>query len=399
MDISKDYLKTLLEAYLEETISRNEMQELWRMIGEYQGDLQELLSEADRERFVLSLGRDRQLKDLASERMHDRLLTKIRQQELVRLPNRYNRFRWVLSAAAILLVVVAGVYFQSTNKSIDKGTELAIVSNDVAPPSSNQAFITLSDGSRVALNDLENGVIADQGLVKVVKNKNGEIVYQSTGLSASGASGLNTLSNPRGSKLIEMSLSDGSRIWLNSGSSITYPVQFTGKERTVSMEGEAFFDVVPDATKPFIVKNGNTAVTVLGTQFNVNAYTDEEDIKVSLLEGSVKINTAEQNSLLKPGEQARIGDAISIAKQVDMDNVMAWKNGLFSFDQAGLRSIMRTVARWYNIEVVYEGKFSDEKYEGQISMDTKLSEVLELLELNNIGYEIENNIVKLKSMK
>lgn len=400
MDTSNTYLKKLLDAFLEETISRAELQELLELISQYQGNLQELLSETDLERFIQGTSQEQHLDTATSERIHHQLLTNIRQQDLIQPSHKIHRTRWMMSAAAILLLILAGIYFQAIHKTTPKNQELITSTRDVAPPSLNQAYIKLSDGTQIALSDLEKGAITDQGIVELEKNQHGQLIYKTIDQASKGKTGLHTVFNPKGSKLIQMRLSDGSLVWLNAGSSITYPVQFSDNQRVVAMEGEAFFEITTNPSKPFIVNNGTTAITVTGTQFNVNAYEDEEAVRISLLEGSVKINAANHTSLLKPGEQLSVGESsVTLTRQVDMDHVMAWKNGLFSFNQAGLRSIMRTIARWYNIEVVYEGQISDDKYEGQISMDTKLSEVLELLELNHIGYEIDNNIVKLKSTK
>jgi ferric-dicitrate binding protein FerR (iron transport regulator) len=167
----------------------------------------------------------------------------------------------------------------------------------------------------------------------------------------------------------------------------------------VSVEGEAYFEVTHNRTMPFVVSRNSTDITVLGTRFNVDAYDDEDDIRVTLLEGSVRVNIPGANRLLKPGQQARIGAEMEVINSADIEEVMAWKNGLFKFENADIRTIMRKVARWYDIDVVYEGETSTDRFQGKISMDTRLSELLEVLELNKVAYSIENKTVKIKSVK
>jgi ferric-dicitrate binding protein FerR (iron transport regulator) len=195
-----------------------------------------------------------------------------------------------------------------------------------------------------------------------------------------------------------MRFSDGSLVWLNAGTSVTYPVRFSGKERRVSLEGEAYFEVAHNSAMPFIVSNGTTGITVLGTRFNVKAY-DDEETRITLLEGSVKVDVPGAQRLLKPGQQAKVGSSLEVVSNADLEEVMAWKNGLFRFDNADIYAIMRKVARWYDIKVVYEGNASPDRFQGTISMDTRLSELLEVLELNKIGYAIENRTVTIKAKK
>jgi ferric-dicitrate binding protein FerR (iron transport regulator) len=186
-----------------------------------------------------------------------------------------------------------------------------------------------------------------------------------------------------------MTLADGSRIWLNAGSSVTYPVAFTGKERKVSVNGEAYFEVAPDHTKPFFVSKGEMSLQVLGTHFNVNAYDDEQDIKITLLEGSVKVSQRGQTGLLKPGEQARVAADIKVANTVDLESVMAWKNGKFSFADEDLKSIMRQLMRWYDVDIIYQNDVPERFFTAEISRNKNLLALLKVLEASDIHFKIE----------
>lgn len=312
--------------------------------------------------------------------------------------------RWV-AAAAVLVAMVSVTHLLTTRKEKHDIAGTQTTSNqDVAAPNKSKATITLSDGSVVSLDDAKAGKVAQQGSVNVTKTADGKIVY--SGLTSEIA--YNTLSNPRGSLVIDMTLSDGSHVWLNSGSSITYPVSFVDKERKVTMTGEAYFEVAPLIPKggqgkiPFIVEKGEMKVEVLGTHFNVNAFDDEDEIKVTLLEGSVAVNNSTKKSIIKPGQQARLrpfgsaqgpstgsGQDIQILNNVDVDQVMAWKNGMFEFSNTELPVIMRQVSRWYDVTVKYEGNPNNSKFGGGLSRNLPLNNVLKLLEANGLKFKTE----------
>jgi ferric-dicitrate binding protein FerR (iron transport regulator) len=256
----------------------------------------------------------------------------------------------------------------------------AVVMNDIKPPVANKAVITLADGTELLLDSAVNGQLAMQDNVKLVKLANGQIVYKTTGGGMASAPQYNTLFNPRGSRVIDMELADGSHVWLNAGSSIRYPVAFTGNERTISMTGEAYFEVAHNAAMPFRVISDKAEVTVLGTHFNVNAYSDEANTKVTLLEGSVKVNGSGAAKILRPGEQAQVTDKIAVTADADLEEVMAWKTGKFIFgEKADIETIMRQVSRWYDVDIAYQGKIASH-FGGTISRQVNISEVLKILE-------------------
>lgn len=298
-----------------------------------------------------------------------------------------RKFWW--AAAYVLLLI--GVYSLFEFFRIEK-TPVKIakaITNDVKAPQTNRAMITLANGQKVFLDSVGSGSLAVQGNIKLVKLSTGEIVYQDASGEITNELKYNVLTNPRGSRVVNMVLSDGSRVWLNAGSSITYPVAFVGKDRKVEITGEAYFEVAHDVSKPFIVNYGDMEVKVLGTHFNVNTFRDDgSGIKVTLLEGSVKVEDGKASSLLKPGEQAKVSGGIKVEKEVNLDEVMAWKNGYFQFDHASLQAVLSQISRWYDVDVVYQGRNEPREFVGAIQRDLDLSEVLKILEKNKVRFKI-----------
>lgn len=297
-------------------------------------------------------------------------------------------FNWrkIAVAASVILLLGIGSYFLFFNKTGKQDSMVnAELAKDVEAPKTTKAVITLADGSVVALDSVTSGTLATQGNVRVTKTTDGKIIYSGNANEVV----YNTLTNPRGSKVIDMTLADGSRVWLNSGSSVTYPVAFVSNERKVSITGEAYFEIAHDASRPFKVNKGETDITVLGTHFNVNAYDDEQNIKVTLLEGSVKVSKGSINDILKPGQQAQINNDVKVVDDVDLEQVMAWKNGRFIFNGSDIESVMRQVARWYDMEVEYKGDLTKEEFVGVISQNVNISQILEMLEKTRaVSFEI-----------
>jgi ferric-dicitrate binding protein FerR (iron transport regulator) len=297
--------------------------------------------------------------------------------------------KWGWAAASILLLLGIGSYFL-LNKKEKQPTIAVNTPTDIAAPTGNRAMITLADGTKVFLDSVGKGQLAQQGSIKLIKLANGKIAYQPLGDGRNQSVAYNTLVNPRGSKVIDMQLSDGSHVWLNAGSAITYPVAFIGNDRSVELEGEGYFEVAKDAKRKFIVTANGVNTEVLGTHFNVNAFKDDgQDIKITLLEGSVKINNGNATGLLKPGQQALVANEVKIVSDVDLHLVMAWKNGYFQFDKASLQNVMKQVSRWYDVDVVYEGYNQPREFAGEIQRDLSLSEVLKILEKNKVHFRIE----------
>ena len=341
------------------------------------------------------------------QKLWDNILQKIQEKESVSsaeiknidLPARQVRYKInrFAAAAAIIVAVVFGLgYFIKIKKStpenlasITAPTQIKI--NDVPAPVVSKAVLTLADGTNVYLDRTENGTLATQGKVNVSKNKNGEIVYSGT---PSDVISYNTLSLPKGSKPIRLVLADGSLVWLNAASSVTYPTAFTGSERKVDITGEAYFEVSKNSAMPFHVAGAGMLVKVLGTHFNVNTYSDESETRITLLEGSVDVSGAGKNKILRPGQQARLSaNKLKVVNDVDINEVMAWKNGQFYFAGTDIKSIMRQIEKYYNVEVEYR---DDVPYQfvAKISRQVNISEFLEKLELTNlIHFEIKGNKV------
>lgn len=301
------------------------------------------------------------------------------------------------TAAVIFLLLGTGYYFFTTQKEPKGQKRLAKIEQiktiDIAPPAAVNAVLTLANGKRIILDSSGNGTLASQGAVNVVKLADGQIAYRGTSKEIE----YNTLSNPRGSKIISLSLADGSKVWLNAESSLRYPTAFTGNERKVEITGEAYFEVAHNPDMPFVVSKSGTSIRVLGTHFNVNAYDDENSLDVTLLEGSVSVMTVHsiQPKVIQPGAQAKINKdgAIELTNSVDLNEVMAWKNGLFSFKEADIESIMRQVSRWYNVGVIFK-KPVTEKFYAEVSRSTSVSTLLEILEATKaVQFKIEGNTI------
>jgi ferric-dicitrate binding protein FerR (iron transport regulator) len=292
-------------------------------------------------------------------------------------------------AAAVVLLIAAGIYFrgQYVKRTLAIRPEMQS-SIDVSAPSANHSVITLSDGRKIYIDSAQTGVVAIQGNVRVRKNSDGSIEYLDDGHN--GRLQYNTLTVPRGSQLASIILSDGSRVIVNAGSTMKYPVSFYRRERGMEITGEAYIEVVKDARRRFIVTGGGMAVEVLGTHFNVNTYPDETDMKVTLLEGSIKVSGGIEQRLIKPGEQAVYRkDTMHVRTGVDVKRVIAWKNGFFDFQDKHLPEVMRQLSRWYDLQVVYNGKVPEIEFFGQMGRNLKLSDVLNVLRDAGLHFRME----------
>jgi ferric-dicitrate binding protein FerR (iron transport regulator) len=286
---------------------------------------------------------------------------------------------WLRYAAVFIIVAGAAAYLWLSPGSSKIGRMASAKTSGDITPGGNKALLTLSDGNTILLDSAAAGQLALQGNANVIKSAAGKITYRLNG-AADQFIRLNTLSTPRGGQY-QLTLPDGTNVWLNALSSITYPVAFGGKDRKVTVTGEAYFEVARDKTKPFIVVTPKDQVTVLGTAFNVNCYADEPVRKTTLLEGAVQIGA----QVLKPGEACLNGKVVA----VDTDKAIAWKNGLFDFNGAGMEELMRQVARWYDIEVVYQDGIPDKEFVGKLSRNASLKTLLKALEYANVHFTIE----------
>ena len=327
------------------------------------------------------------------EKMYRKIADELNLQEPV-IPF-YRKLNFRLTAAAILILLIGSYFIFSTQQktnTISSATAKPLLKNDITPPASNKATLILADGKTIELDSSANGTLAVQGKINIVKQNDGLIAY--TGKPGDKIS-YNTLTVPRGSKPMKLLLADGSEVWLNVASSVTYPTAFVGRERRVEVTGEVYFEVAKNKEMPFIVKklNDDVEVKVLGTHFNVNTYEDEQDIKITLLEGAVNVSKGNTGALLKPGEQARVSraDKISIMSNEDIEEVMAWKNGRFYFDGADIKTIMRQVEKWYNVDIAYEATIPY-SFVAKISRNVNVSDLFKILELTDlVHFRIEGN--------
>lgn len=298
--------------------------------------------------------------------------------------------RWLLAASVLILLGLGSLYVIHIRGGSQKNNIALIPKKDIAP-GGNKAILTLANGSKISLTDASNGTVASQNGVQVTKAANGQLVYviKNTGMpiTASGdanserkaaALAFNTIETPKGGQY-QVVLPDGSKVWLNAMSSIKFPVSFSSlKERRVELTGEAYFEVEHNKDLPFRVVSGKQVVEVLGTHFNVNAYPDETGIKTTLLKGSVKVTGDSNSAILKPGQQAEFTSSITISN-VNTDEAVAWKNGYFFFDDEKLQDIMRVVARWYDVKVIFADESTKNETFGALS--TRFANISTLLNM------------------
>jgi len=318
-------------------------------------------------------------------------------------------FRFSVAAAIVVLISLPVYYFiihtPASKKTVQTKQPSATPVHD-ALPGGNKATLTLADGTVIDLDNAANGTIATEGNTTVSKKEDGRLEYQNahSPLSTAHSPVFNILSTPKGGQYF-LELPDGSKVWLNAASSIRYPTAFNGNERLVELTGEAYFEIRKNHDKPFRVHFTSPStggeglegmIEVLGTHFNVNAYSDEETTKTTLLEGKVKVSSMVNGkwSMLKPGEQAVLAaDSRLTIHDVDTEEAVAWKNGLFYFDNVDIQAIMRQLARWYKVQVVFKGRIPARRFAGQVSRNSNLSQVLKILELSKVHFTIEGDVV------
>lgn len=307
------------------------------------------------------------------------------------------KYRWIKIAAAVL--IFGSVAFLVLNRSMQNSAQQKLTKRimvDDVMPGGNRAILTLGDGAQIVLDDAKQGEIGHQGDTRIVKLGDGQISYNKTGADQHKPM-YNTMTTPRGGQY-KLKLPDGTIAWLNAASSIRYPTDFIGRTREVSTAGEVYFEVARDLEKPFLVRSGNQIIRVLGTHFNINAYGNEEDIKTTLLEGSVKIVQVNSSSAdeitIKPNEQASFRNGRFLKTVVDADGAIAWKNGITSFENADIKMIMRQIERWYDVEVAYTTNDVTERlFSGEIPRTATLAQVFKVLELSDIHFKIEGRKV------
>ncbi|WP_316793919.1 FecR family protein [Pedobacter frigoris] len=314
-----------------------------------------------------------------------------RSSKTVSLPRRNSYWKKIAAAAIILITLSVGSFYYFSRPSISP-----TLANDIAP-GGNRAILTLANGKKVILTDAKNGELATQSDVVITKLADGKIVY-SVKSGKPTDSKPNTVETPKGGQY-EVILPDGTSVLLNAASELTFPTSFAhAKERRVKLKGEAYFMVSKVTVKgktaktrmPFIVVTDRAEIEVLGTHFNINSYADEPVSKTTLVEGSVAVRGSGFTKILTPGNQATIGTGGLTVTEANIDEVLAWKNGYFIFDSEDIESVMRRISRWYDVDVIYEGKIPNDRFGGTVSRFSNVSKVLSKLELTNkVHFRIE----------
>ena len=397
--MNQNKLNELLTLFADGKISRDEFE----LLFDY------LRSENEDEQFHYSM--DQELKKMKtcsslSKDEKDNIFDSILNDE--RVYQKSDSGKFILSnsrawyqigvAASLLVILSIGLYFYS-NRTFDDQKTIAkseiIQQKVIIQPGGDKAVLTLSDGSKIILEDAKKGLLANQAGVSIQKTADGELLYSFAKnmrrIPEANPSEViyNKIETPFGGKY-QINLPDGSKVWLNSASSLRFPAFFSGKTREVELNGEAFFDVAKNPDMPFKVITKDQIVEVLGTQFNINSYADEESFKTTLIEGSVKVIYKDRVILLNPGQQFQPSLKSSKVIEADTEEVTAWKDGYFLFKDEDIQSIMRKISRWYNVDVSYSGEIPDVGFGGNISRSKGIDEVLNVLQLTDaVHFKVE----------
>jgi len=299
--------------------------------------------------------------------------------------------RWYNFAAAalVLLTISVGISFYFSNKPVEQHER--VTKNDDLTPGTNKAILKLANDSTIALNDVAKGDLVQKNGIKITKNKEGLISYSYQN-QPNKTNEVNTIFTPKGGQY-QVILADGTKVWLNAASSLKFPTSFMGNDRTVELEGEGYFEVAREQSRPFKVITSTQTITVLGTHFNVNSYKEDEITSTTLIEGSVRIlhRNTQESVLLKQGEQAILaGNKVIEVTKIDPKNAVAWRDGLFRFEGTGIKEAMREYARWYDVEVSYVGPVPNVELWGEVYRNNNASLTLEILGYFDVKYQIIN---------
>lgn len=309
-----------------------------------------------------------------------------------------NWIKWASVAAVLTGFIISGYYIffnRTTEKSIIQDKEIANEIGQDILPGGNRATLTLADGSTIILDQKANGDIAQQGNSKIVKVDSGQLAYNINSYVTVSVPQYNVISTPRGGTY-KIVLPDGSKVWLNAASSLQFPIAFNGKERTVQLTGEGYFEIAKDKSRPFKVIANDITTEVLGTRFDINAYADESITQATLFEGSVKVIHHKKSTLLKPGQQFQSGKdgSSKVLSDADTDGIAAWKDGYFQFENVPIETIMRQVARWYDVEITYRGTINKKFSVLQLPRHVTASRIFSILELTgHVHFDIDNKKV------
>ncbi len=379
--MTKEELYRLTEKWLNGTISRDEkkMLDAWYYL------------ESREETEVVINQSDYAYKN--ETELRDGLFRKIQEGKTIYSASKFNHKiikRVVAVAAAIILVITSAIYFLPDQK---EPVEISASSNSEQEilPGKEGAILTLSDGSKIILDSLGNGKIAKEG-ASDIELKEGQLFYNADNKIENSSITYNTMTTPKG-RQFNVVLPDGTHVWLNAESELVFPTSFSNTSRTVKLTGEAYFEVTSNHTPFKVIVNDKEEIVVHGTKFNIKAYSTEADMQTTLLEGKVSVHSGIHEKILQPGQQALVNKESPhiIISKADIEKAMAWKNGLFNFDDAELKEVMRQLSRWYDIEVVYEEGVPDIVFGGEIKRNISLQDVLLALESTKVHFRIEQN--------
>lgn len=382
---SKERLLFLISALVNNTINKPQLDELAKYIKatEHSPDVDAILQEHWNSITLLT-------KEVApKEEIYYKIIADKRFQRSQRSRKKttsvklYQHFvRYATGAAAILLITVS-VYLAFRSKAPEQSQATIVKKNIDTNKAADQknTVLALADGSQIIISDNKNGTLAQQGNTSI-NQLNGQLIYKDMGINLNATTLYNTITTPKG-RNFELTLLDGTKVWLNAASSLSYPVAFNSTERRVKINGEAYFEVAKNKRQPFVVEANGTEVKVLGTHFNVSAYDDDPSVKTTLLEGSVKVSKNNIETMLTPGKQAiafNNTDNIKVLN-ADAEGAVAWKNGYFNFNNEDITTVMKTLARWYDIEVEYMPGIKGKTYGGTISKFEDIDKMLSSIEL------------------
>lgn len=385
---------SLFKKYIYHQCSPVELEQVISILkkGEYQEEWNAILSRDALE--VMANENHLNMRDDEVSRLHDRIMFDIANSSdhLVSKTKTVRLWRRIAAAASIVICVSIGFYFYRTSYKSPQ-VEQTLAEADFKP-GGNKAILTLAGGKQILLAGAPNGQLALQGNVVISKTADGKVVYSSNASNSTAV--YNTMSTPLGGQY-QLTLADGTKVWLNAGSSISYPTAFTSKDRQVNITGEVYFEVAHNTAKPFIVKSNGQTVKVLGTHFNINAYQNENTISTTLLEGSVNVSAVGYSKILKPGQQSAVNKSGITVTEVDTDGITAWKEGYFDFTDADIKTIMRQFSRWYDVDIQFEEPATTEVFTGRIPRKWSLNQVMKAVQSSkSVHLKVEGRRIMVK---
>ncbi|WP_256004646.1 FecR family protein [Pedobacter deserti] len=386
-DINKQHFQDMLERYRQNTANKAEVEFLERYYEAFEEGA-DLINDHNESSYAFVRN---EIKSTADKRI-----------AALQSKGRVKRL-WlggVAAAVAVAIAVSVSAYFFADKSSEDLIAQV----DELALPGGNKATLTLANGAQVVLTEAANGEIARQAGISITKTADGKIIYTVAKAGADAemdeatAQLKNTITTPNGGEYTVV-LPDGTMVKLNAASSLVFPTAFQGDERMVELSGEAYFEVAKNRQMPFRIKSGMQTVEVLGTHFNISAYDNEETMKTTLAEGSVKVSSGSYESIIVPGQQTLVNRQVAgpVKKQaVNLDKELAWTNNQFVFEDDDIRSVMRKISRWYNIDIRYEGDLSDNTFSGGIFRSMRLSEVLKILKLQGFDFDVRGREITIR---